>query len=86
MRDRHEPEADAEDCIADIKFWIAAEMYDEADAKPDSDAVRHRADLLYASAEEHRDRAARLRRSSRADGSILGDTTEDRSDEVWVAG
>ena len=86
MRDRHEPEADAEDCIADIKFWIAAEMYDEADAKPDSDAVRHRADLLYASAEEHRDRAARLRRSSRPDRSILEDTTEDRADEAWTAG
>jgi hypothetical protein len=62
MSERHEPEADAEDCIADIKFWIAAEMYDEADAKPDADAVRHRADLLYESAEEHRERAAGLRR------------------------
>ena len=61
-------------------------MYDEADAKPDSDAVRRRADLLHASAEEHRDRAARLRRSSRPDGSILEDTTEDRTDEAWVGG
>ena len=86
MRDGYEQEADAEDCIADIKFWIAAEMYDEADAKPDFDAVRHRADLLYASAEEHRDRAARLRRSSRPDRSILADTTEDRADEAWTAG
>lgn len=84
MRDRHEPEADAEDFIADIKFWIAAEMYDEADAKADSDEFRHRADLLYASAEEHRDWAARLRRSSRSEGSILEDTTEDRTDEAWV--
>lgn len=86
MRDRHEPEADAEDCIADIKFWIAAEMYDEAAAKPGSDALRHRAGLLYASAEEHRDRAARLRRSSRPDGSILEDTTEDHTDEARVPG
>jgi hypothetical protein len=86
MSTRHEPEADAEDCIADIKFWIAAEMYDEADAKPDPDAVRHRADLLYESAEEHRDRAARLRRSARPDETILADTTEDRTGESWVAG
>ena len=81
-----EPEADAEDCIADIKFWIAAEMYGEADATPESDAVRHRADLLHASALEHRDRAARLRRSSGPDGSSLEDTTEDRTDEARIAG
>jgi hypothetical protein len=85
MRGRHELEADAEDCIADVKFWIAAEMYDEADAKPDSDAVRHRADVLYASAEDHRDRAARLRRCSAPDGSTH-DTTEDRTDEARVGG
>jgi hypothetical protein len=75
MSYRHDPEADAEDCIADIKFWIAAEMYDEAAANLDHDVRRHRADLLYASAEEHRERAARLRRSARADGSIPEDVS-----------
>ena len=74
MRYCHDPEADAEDCIADIKYWIAAELYGEAAAKPDPDALRHRADLLYASAEQHRERAALLRRSGRPDASIQEDT------------